>query len=134
MNKREYLEDQIAMLLGGRAAEQVLLDTMTAGASNDIERAVEIARKMVAEFGMSPLGPIHLGKPEDPHSQTLLDRVEQATNDIINVQMQRACAVVDESRDCIHRLVEGLMERDTLDSDEINQSFGLVENAASVAA
>jgi cell division protease FtsH len=132
MKKREYLEDQIAMLLGGRAAEQVLLDTMTAGASNDIERAVEIARKMVAEFGMSPLGPIHLGKPEDPHSQALLDKVEKATNEIINAQMQRACSVVDESRNCIARLVEGLMERDTLDSEEINLCFGLA--AASAAA
>ncbi|HEY0405023.1 MAG TPA: ATP-dependent zinc metalloprotease FtsH [Pyrinomonadaceae bacterium] len=134
MKKREYLEDQIAMLLGGRAAEQVLLDTMTAGASNDIERAVEIARKMVAEFGMSPLGPIHLGKPEDPHSQALLDRVEQATNEIINEQMQRACSVVDEKRDCIARLVEGLMERDTLDSEEINLCFNLLADAAQAAA
>ena len=71
MKKREYLEDQIAMLLGGRAAEQLLLDTMTAGASNDIERAVEIARKMVAEFGMSPLGPIHLGKARRPAQSSL---------------------------------------------------------------
>src|SRR2546426_7534626 len=94
MKKREYLEDQIATLLGGRAAEQVLLSTMTAGASNDIERAVEIARRMVSEFGMSPLGPIHLGKPEDPHSQSLLDRVEDATSNIINNQLQRACDVV----------------------------------------
>ncbi|HYY97995.1 MAG TPA: AAA family ATPase, partial [Pyrinomonadaceae bacterium] len=95
MRTRQYLEDQIAMLLGGRAAEILLLDTMTAGASNDIERAVEIARRMVAEFGMSPLGPIHLGKPEDPHSQALLDRIETATSEIINVQMKRACDTVD---------------------------------------
>lgn len=128
MKKREYLEDQIAMLLGGRAAEQILLDTMTAGASNDIERAVEIARKMVAEFGMSPLGPIHLGRPEDPRSQTLLDRVEHATSDIINAQMKRACEIVDARRDSIARLVEGLMERDTLDADEIHHCFG-TENA-----
>lgn len=132
MKKREYLEDQIAMLLGGRAAEQLLLDTMTAGASNDIERAVEIARKMVAEFGMSPLGPIHLGKPEDPHSQALLDRVEHATSDIINAQMTRACEMVDASRAPIARLVEGLMERDTLESDEIRTSFEL--KAAAQAA
>jgi cell division protease FtsH len=129
MKKREYLEDQIAMLLGGRAAEQLLLDTMTAGASNDIERAVEIARKMVAEFGMSPLGPIHLGKPEDPRSQALLDRVEHATSDIINAQMKRACEVVDREREAIARLVEGLMERDTLDSDEINRCFGIAAAA-----
>jgi cell division protease FtsH len=125
MKKREYLEDQIAMLLGGRAAEQLLLDTMTAGASNDIERAVEIARKMVAEFGMSPLGPIHLGKPEDPHSQALLDRVEHATNEIINAQMKRACEIVDREREAIARLVVGLMDRDTLDADEIHVCFGI---------
>jgi cell division protease FtsH len=129
MKKREYLEDQIAMLLGGRAAEQLLLNTMTAGASNDIERAVEIARKMVVEFGMSPLGPIHLGKPEDPHSQALLDRVEQATGEIIDDQMKRACEIVDRSRDSIASLVEGLMERDTLESEEIHHRFGLKDNA-----
>ena len=127
MRTREYLEDQVAMLLGGRAAEVLLLDTMTAGASNDIERAVEIARRMVAEFGMSPLGPIHLGKPEDPHSQALLDRIEQATGEIINAQMKRACDVVDARRAEIARLVAGLMERDTLDADEIRESFGLAD-------
>jgi cell division protease FtsH len=103
----------------------LLLDTMTAGASNDIERAVDIARRMVAEFGMSPLGPIHLGKPEDPHSQTLLDRIEHATSDIINAQMKRACETVDARRPEIAHLVAGLMERDTLDADEIRESFGL---------
>jgi cell division protease FtsH len=125
MKKREYLEDQVAMLLGGRAAELLLLETMTAGASNDIERAVEIARKMVAEFGMSTLGPIHLGRPEDPHSQTLLDRIEQATNEIVMEQLKRACDVVDARRTEIAVLVDGLMERDTLDSEEIRASFGL---------
>jgi cell division protease FtsH len=128
MKKRDYLEDQIAMLLGGRAAEQVLLDTMTAGASNDIERAVEIARRMVAEFGMSPLGPIHLGKPEDPHSQALLDRIEQATGEIINSQMNRARAIVAARRDEIGALVDGLMERDTLEADEIQECFGFVKS------
>jgi ATP-dependent Zn protease len=67
---------------------------MTAGASNDIERAVEIARKMVSEFGMSRLGPIHLGESDQPHSQHLLDRIEEATNEIINHQLERACTVV----------------------------------------
>jgi cell division protease FtsH len=132
MKKREYLEDQIALLLGGRAAEQILLETMTAGASNDIERAVEIARKMVSEFGMSPLGPIHLGKPEDPHSQSLLDRVEHATNDIINAQMARACQIVEARREEIMQLTAGLMARDTLEADEIQECFGL--KAASRAA
>src|SRR5262245_40435294 len=123
MKKREYLEDQIALLLGGRAAEQVLLATMTAGASNDIERAVEIARKMVSEFGMSRLGPIHLGNGDQPTSQSLLDRIEEATNELINEQLERARDVVSAERESIGRLVELLMERDTLDADEILACF-----------
>ncbi|HSE25602.1 MAG TPA: ATP-dependent zinc metalloprotease FtsH [Pyrinomonadaceae bacterium] len=125
MKKREYLEDQIALLLGGRAAEQVILSTMTAGASNDIERAVEIARKMVSEFGMSKLGPIHVGQSDQPVSQTLLDRIEEATNELINYQLQRACEIVEAERESIARLVELLMDRDTVDREEIQACFGL---------
>ena len=124
MKKREYLEDQIAVLLGGRAAEQVVLDTMTAGASNDIERAVEIARKMVGEFGMSPLGPIYIGDSQtDFQSQSLLDRVDDATNQIINAQLLRAREVVTSQQDSIARLVELLLERDTVESDDIRHCF-----------
>jgi len=124
MTKREYLEDQIAVLLGGRAAEQVVLDTMTAGASNDIERAVDIARRMVREFGMSPLGPISLGdQSSDRPSQTLLDRIEEATNAIINTQLERACEVVQAQQDSIARLVALLLERDTIEADGIQECF-----------
>jgi cell division protease FtsH len=123
MKKREYLEDQIAILLGGRAAEQVLLETMTAGASNDIERAVEIARRMVGEFGMSRLGPIHTGQPDQATSQNLLDRIEEATNEIIGAQLQRACEIVSLKQESIRRLVEQLMERDTLEAYEIRRCF-----------
>ena len=124
MKKREYLEDQIAVLLGGRAAEQVLLSTMTAGASNDIQRAVEMARAMVSEYGMSPLGPIYFGDPRsEPISQNLLDRVEEAVNNIINTQLARACEVVTAKQDSIERLVELLLEQDTVESDGIEQCF-----------
>jgi len=124
MKRREYLEDQIAVLLGGRAAEQVLLSTMTAGASNDIQRAVEIARSMVSEFGMSPLGPIFVG--DDLQSQGLLDRVEDAVNSIINTQLERACKVVGSERESIARLVERLLEQDTVEATEIQQCFQAV--------
>jgi cell division protease FtsH len=124
MKKREYLEDQIAVLLGGRAAEQILLSTMTAGASNDIQRAVEIARSMVSEFGMSPLGPIYLGDPRtEPLSQALLDRVEEAVNNIINIQLAKACEVVTARQDSIARLVELLLEHDTVEADGIGECF-----------
>src|SRR5439155_8297613 len=126
MKKREYLEDQIAVLLGGRAAEQVVLSTMTAGAANDIERAVEIARKMVREFGMSPLGPIYLvDSRTDSQSQNLLDKAEDAMNNIINSQLERAREVVTLQQESIARLVQLLLERDTVEADDIQRCFGL---------
>ncbi len=123
MKKREYLEDQIAILLGGRAAEQIILDTMTAGASNDIERAVEIAGKMVREFGMSPLGPIYLGEKAENQSPTLLDRADAATNEIINAQLNRAFEVISTQRESIARLVDLLLEHDTVESEDIKKCF-----------
>jgi cell division protease FtsH len=122
MKKREYLEDQIAILLGGRAAEQIVLDTMTAGAANDIERAVEIATKMVREFGMSPLGPIYLSEKQT-ESPSLLDRADKASNDIINAQLDRACEIVLRDRESITRLVALLLERDTVEADDIKDCF-----------
>ena len=128
MKKREYLEDQIAVLLGGRAAEQILLSTMTAGASNDIQRAVEIARSMVSEFGMSPLGPIYLGDHRTEQlSQSLLDRVEEAVNNIINTQLAKACEVVTAKQESIARLVELLLEHDTVEADGIEECFAVNE-------
>ena len=124
MKKREYLEDQIAILLGGRAAEQIILDTMTAGASNDIERAVEIAGKMVREFGMSPLGPIYLGeKSSENQSPSLLDRADEATNEIINAQLNRAFEVISSNRESIARFVDLLLEHDTVESEDIKKCF-----------
>jgi cell division protease FtsH len=78
---------------------------------------------MVSEFGMSRLGPIHLGQSDQPHSQNLLDRIEEATNEIISHQLERACEVVSAERESIGRLVELLMERDTLDAEEILACF-----------
>lgn len=134
MKKREYLEDQIAVLLGGRAAEQILLNTMTAGASNDIQRAVEIARSMVSEFGMSPLGPIYVSDPRvanaAPLSQNLLDRVEEAVNDIINTQLAKACEVVTASQDSIGRLVELLLDQETVEAEGIQECFTEQRHAA----
>lgn len=123
MYSREYLEDRIAMLLGGRAAEQVILGTMTAGASDDIERAFELARRMVAEMGMSRLGPIHPGTDLSHRSQALLDRIEEVASELISEQLERAVAIVGARRKEIDLLVEGLLERDTLDADEIRACF-----------
>ncbi|MGH9880123.1 MAG: hypothetical protein ACRD6N_01705, partial [Pyrinomonadaceae bacterium] len=76
---------------------------------------------MVSEFGMSPLGPIYVG--DDLQSQGLLDRVEDAVNSIINAQLERACEIVGSERESIARLVELLLEHDTVEASEIRQCF-----------
>ena len=78
---------------------------------------------MVSEFGMSRLGPIHLGQADQQRSQRLLDKVEEATAELINEQLERACAIVTAEQESIGRLVELLMERDTLDAEEIAGCF-----------
>jgi cell division protease FtsH len=123
MYRREYLEDQIAMMLGGRAAEIEILGTMTAGAADDIERAATLARRMVAELGMSDLGPICLKDGHAPVSQALLDRVEETSRRLLDDQLTRARAIVRERRAGIDRLVGALLERDTLGGEEIRSCF-----------
>jgi cell division protease FtsH len=123
MYRREYLEDQICLMLGGRAAEVEILGTMTAGAADDIERAAGLARRMVAELGMSDLGPICLKDEHAPHSEALLSRVEEATRRLLDEQLQRARRIVDDRRAEIAALVTGLLARETLDADEIRACF-----------
>jgi len=123
MFRREDLEDRMAMLLGGRAAEQVILGTMTAGAADDIERAVSLARRMVGEMGMSALGPVHSGDDPGLRSPATLDRIERAASRLVRRQLRRACDIVSERRAEIERLVAALLERDTLGSAEIKACF-----------
>jgi cell division protease FtsH len=123
MYRREYLEDQIAMMLGGRAAEMEILGTMTAGAADDIERAATLARRMVAELGMSDLGPICIKEGQAPPSPALLDRVEETSRLLLEAQLGRARAIVRERRAGIDRLVTALLERDTLGAEEIRGCF-----------
>jgi cell division protease FtsH len=127
MYRREYLEDRIAMLLGGRAAEQVILGTMTAGAADDIMRAVDLARRMVGEMGMSDLGPVHPGDDPSLRSPATLDRIEMAASKLVKDQLERACEIVTAQRAGIDRLVNELLARDTLGGAEIRACF---ENSA----
>nr|WP_052374466.1 ATP-dependent zinc metalloprotease FtsH [Chondromyces apiculatus] len=123
MVRKDYLEDQICLLMGGRAAEIVVLGTMTAGASDDIQRAAGLARRMVAEFGMSDLGCIGLGADTHGRSQALLDKVEETARTLVETQLARAIKMVESRRAEIDLLVQGLLERETLDADEIYECF-----------
>ncbi|MCS6885443.1 MAG: ATP-dependent zinc metalloprotease FtsH [Acidobacteriota bacterium] len=130
---REYIEGQIAILMGGRIAEEIFLNHMTTGASNDIERATELARKMVCEFGMSQLGPITFGKREEQiflgrdishrvdYSEDTAIKIDQEVKRIITEQYNRAKQIILENKEALVRLAEALLEHESLDAVQIRR-------------
>ncbi|MCE1165177.1 MAG: cell division protein FtsH, partial [Bacteroidetes bacterium] len=131
---KEYLEAMIAYAMGGRAAEKLIFNELTTGASNDIERSTSIARKMVCEFGMSEkLGPITYGNKQEEvflgkelhehknYSETTQILIDDEIKKIVNAGMDRAMRVLTEHIDELHRLSEVLLEREILDSEEIDK-------------
>jgi cell division protease FtsH len=129
----EYIEGSIAILMGGRLAEDIFLGKITTGASNDIERATEMARRMVCEFGMSNLGPLTFGKKEEQiflgreiaqhqdYSEDTAIKIDQEVKRIVMEQYERARKIVLDYRDATERLAIGLLERETLDSVQIRR-------------
>jgi cell division protease FtsH len=129
----EYLLGQIAILMGGRIAEDTFLGSITTGASNDIERATELARAMVCEYGMSEMGPLTFGKKEEQiflgreisqhrdFSEETAIHIDQQVKKIITAQFERAKAIIEDNRDTMVRLAECLLERETLDGVEIRR-------------
>ncbi|MBK6314217.1 MAG: ATP-dependent zinc metalloprotease FtsH [Blastocatellia bacterium] len=130
---REYLEGTIAILMGGRIAEEIFLNHMTTGASNDIERSTELGRRMVCEFGMSDLGPLTYGKKEEQiflgreisqhrdYSEDTAIRIDQEVKRIVMEQYNRARQIIADNREAMVRLAEALLERESLDSIEIRR-------------
>ena len=130
----EYLLGQIAILMGGRIAEDTFLGSITTGASNDIERATELARAMVCEYGMSEMGPLTFGKKEeqiflgreiaqhrDFSEETAIRIDEQVKKRIVTAQFERAKSIIEDNRDTMVRLAECLLERESLDGVEIRR-------------
>ncbi|MBI3189516.1 MAG: ATP-dependent zinc metalloprotease FtsH, partial [Ignavibacteriales bacterium] len=130
---KDYLEAMIAYALGGRAAEKIVFNQFTTGAGNDIERATNIARKMVCEWGMSEkLGPLAYGAKEEEiflgkeitRSQNYSEDTAVAIDDeikrIIMIGMERAETILGENMDTLHRISAALLERETLDGEEID--------------
>jgi len=130
---KEYLLGQIAILMGGRLAEEVFLGSITTGASNDIERATELARAMVCEYGMSNLGPLTFGKKEEQiflgreisqhrdFSEDTAIKIDQEVKKLIGDQYERARTIIEENRDTMIRLAETLLDRETLDAVQIRR-------------
>jgi cell division protease FtsH len=130
---QEYLLGQIAILMGGRIAEDTFLGSITTGASNDIERATELARAMVCEYGMSEMGPLTFGKKEEQiflgreiaqhrdFSEDTAIKIDEQVKKIVTAQFERAKAIIEENRDTMIRLAECLLERESLDGVEIRR-------------
>src|SRR5450759_4726332 len=119
---KNYLETSIAILMGGRLAEEMFLDSMSTGAGNDIERATELARKMVCEWGMSDLGPLTFGKKEEQiflgreiaqhrdYSEATAIQIDEEVKKMVSGQYERATKIIGENRDTLVRLAEALLE------------------------
>lgn len=128
---REFLESQLSVLMGGRAAEEIFLQHITTGAGNDIERATEIARQMVCEWGMSTLGPLTFGKKEEAiflgreiaqhrdYSEDTAIKIDAEVRGIVTGAYTRARNILETHRDALERVARGLLEREVLDANEL---------------
>jgi cell division protease FtsH len=130
---KDYLLGQISILMGGRIAEENFLGSITTGASNDIEKATELARAMVCEYGMSELGPLTFGKKEEQiflgreiaqhrdFSEETAIRIDTEVRKIVTDQYERATKIIDENRETMVRLAEALLEHESLDGVQIRR-------------
>jgi cell division protease FtsH len=128
---RDYLESQIAIMMGGRVAEELFLEHMTTGAGNDIEQATELARRMVCDYGMSSLGPLTFGKREEQiflgreiaqhrdYSEDTAIKIDLEIKRFVTEGYQRAKKILEENREILCRIAENLLEREVLDANEV---------------
>ncbi len=130
---RQFLTDNITILLGGRAAEELVLGHQTTGAGNDIERATEIAHKMVCEWGMSEkLGPLNYGRKDEPiflgkemnrqreFSEDTAQEIDTELRRIVNSCFDKAKTILAENIGTLHTIASALLEREVLDGQEID--------------
>ncbi len=127
----DYLNTQIAVMMGGRLAEEIFLNQMSTGAGNDIERATEMSRKMVCEWGMSSLGPLTFGKKEEQiflgrelsqhrdFSEETAREIDSEVRRLVNTGYEKAKSIILENRDAMVRIALALLEREVLDANEL---------------
>jgi cell division protease FtsH len=126
---REFLEAQVAILMGGRIAEELFLRQMTSGAGNDIERATDIARRMVCEFGMSALGPLAYrtagGAFESERragmSEATAQRVDEEVHEVVMRGYETARQIVAKNRGAVRAMADELLAVESLDADAIRR-------------
>jgi cell division protease FtsH len=129
---KEYLEAQLSVLMAGRVAENIFLNKTTTGAANDFEKATEIARKMVCQWGMSELGPLTFGERDDliflgrdlavnkNFSEKTSERIDDEVKKIIMRCFRRTQELMEQNKDKLVKIAALLLEKEALSSDEIN--------------
>jgi cell division protease FtsH len=128
---KNYLETELAILMGGRIAEELFLNVMSTGAGNDIERATDMARKMVCEWGMSDLGPLTFGKKEEQiflgreisqhrdYSEDTAIKIDQEVRKLVSAGYSTAKQILTDNRETLEKIARALIEREVLDAVEI---------------
>jgi cell division protease FtsH len=128
---KTYLEGTLTVLMGGRCAEEIFLGHITTGAGNDIERATDISRKMVCDWGMSSLGPLAYGKKEEAiflgreiaqhrdYSEDTAIRIDQEVHRIVTTAYNNARGILENNRDTLERIALALLDREVLDATEL---------------
>jgi len=128
---REYLETRLAVMMGGRLAEEIFLNQMSTGAGNDIEQATEMARKMVCEWGMSTLGPLTFGKKEEQiflgreisqhrdFSEETAKEIDSEVRRFVGKGYETAKNVLENNKETLVRIAEALLDREVLDANEL---------------
>jgi cell division protease FtsH len=128
---KDYLEGMLAVLMGGRTAEEIFLGHITTGAGNDIERATDIARNMVCEWGMSDLGPLAFGKKEEAiflgreiaqhrdFSEDTALQIDREVKRIVNSGYEKAKNILNSNKETLDRIAQALLVREVLDANEV---------------
>ncbi len=128
---KDYLEGMLAVLMGGRTAEEIFLGHITTGAGNDIERATDIARNMVCEWGMSTLGPLAFGKKEEAiflgreiaqhrdFSEDTALQIDKEVKRIVSEAYDKAYSILQSNRDTLEHIAQALLDREVLDANEV---------------
>ena len=131
---RRYLNNNLIILYGGRVAEEIVMDEMTTGAGNDIEKATELARKMVCEWGMSDsMGPVTYSKPNEEvflgmditqrreYSEATAGSIDAEVRNILSGAYKKARTLLDENLAILHKMAEALLEHEVLDNTDIQR-------------
>jgi len=134
---KEDLLAHIAVLMAGRAAEELTFGRMNAGAANDIERASQLARDMVCRYGMSKLlGPIHFGRKASPlflggdmndgyhHSESMAKAIDEEVRSIVDSQYERAKSILEKQREKLNLLASELLKAEVLEERELDELLG----------